>query len=410
MRIRFYNTYEPVSTLYRDLIPSLASQGIEVEIVVSAAEYRRGRNLGAFLQDQRDVRLTEIPSWGLRVDQGALAKAIITITYLIGACLVGFFGRSVDKNVFLTQPPLIALLGYVLKYIRRQPYVCIVMDLYPQIAVAMGLLKQEQFYYDWFRHIALNALQQAAQIIVIGRCMRQQLIEDGIEPSQITYIPNWADADVIVPVVHNENQLRHDMGWDDKFVVLYAGNIGIPQYFNDLLQVAKDLRSNTEIVFAFIGTGAREQEIVHNIRKHDLTNVVLHPFLHEQYSLATILSAADLHFVTLRDGIEGLAVPSKSYGILAAGRPILYQGKHNGEIAYMVSEEGIGYVVEQGMPGELSEAILHSFHNPQTRSDQQTKARQLAVNLYGQKQALQRYTTVLYKSMPHPQQIQSSTT
>ena len=402
MRIRFFNTYEPVSTHYRDLVPYLAANGVDVEIVVSKAEYRRGRNLREFMASQPNVRLVEAPSWGLRVEQGAIAKAIITVTYLVTAMVYGLFGPGTDKNVFLTQPPLISVLGLILRTVRRQPYDCIMMDVYPQIAVAMGLMQADTWQVRRLKQIAMATLRHANGVIVIGRCMRDLLIKNDVPADRIHYVPNWADHDAIYPVGHTENGVRRDFGWQEKFVILYAGNIGFPQYFDDLLQAANDLRDRPEVLFAFIGSGSRAAELQKFTAEHHLTNVIMLPFLHEEYSLADILSAGDVHFVTLREGIGGLAVPSKTYGILAAGRPLLFQGDQFGEIARMINEERIGEVIPTGNPDALVHAIDAYLTDPTRRATQGRKARQLATHEYGRSRALREYQQVLMGAVEQP--------
>lgn len=398
MRIRIYNTYEPVTAHYRDLIPYMADLGVEIEVIVSGAEYRQGRDIKAFLANYDNISVRETPTLGLKVEKGLWAKATITALYFLWATLIGLFGRSVDKNLFFTQPPLIGLLGSVLSKVRRQPYACIVMDIYPQIATALGAMQPKSVIFQLTSTLARIALRHATGVIVIGRCMRDRLIAMGIDAQKIHVIQNWANSEEIFPVNHEENRLRQALGWKDKFVVLYAGNIGGPQHFADLLSAADLLQERSEILFALVGEGSRTNEIVERISARGLANVVRMPFLHQEYPLSEILSAGDIHFLSLRDGVGGLAVPSKSYGILAAGRAMIYQGEALGEIALMIGEEEIGAVVPLGQSHELAALIECYAESPELVKAAGAKARSLAEGKYGLERALQAYGTLLLSS------------
>ena len=144
MRIRFFNTFEPVSPFYRDLVPALVERGHEVEIFISQAEYRPGRVPLEQLLDHENVRIRRIPS-GIKLANSAKKKLWVIFTYMVGTTFATLFGKRTDINFFLTQPPLFQILGRVLKFIRRQPFICLVMDLYPDVVVSNGWLKQDSF-------------------------------------------------------------------------------------------------------------------------------------------------------------------------------------------------------------------------------------------------------------------------
>ena len=232
-------------------------------------------------------------------------------------------------------------------------------------------------------------------MIAIGRCMKERLTASGVSSERIHVIHNWADTELVYPVAAEDNRVRTAFGWSDKFVVLYAGNIGFPQYFDDLLEVAGRFRDEERVLFAFVGAGGRVAALKDYAKRHGLSNIQILPFLHESFDLAEILSAGDVHFVTLRKGIGGLAVPSKSYGILAAGRPIIYQGDACGEIALMVVEEQIGCFVPCERPELLYDTICEYLNKPQRVDEQGTRARRLAQFDFGRTLALEAYEQVI---------------
>lgn len=395
MKIRFFNTYEPVSAFYRDLIPYLADNNLDIEIIISNTEYRKRTDLSELFKKYTNVKVTKTPNWGLQAHQGALAKIIVTMLYTLWATIYSLLGSRSDANIYLSQPPLIPLLGYLLKVTRSQPYYCVVMDVQPQVSVALGAFSEHSLVNRLLERVALLSWRHAKAVIVIGRCMREELHQFGIELAQLKYVPNWANEAEIQPVDLADNKLVQDKGWSDKFIVLYAGNIGVPQYFDDLLEVATQTQDKADLIFVFIGGGTRKKMLEEYAAQHNLRNVIFEPFLHNEYSLSEILSAGSCHFISLKDDIAGLAVPSKTYGVLAAGRPIIYQGNASGEIARMIVEEGNGITVPCGQSGALRDAILFHYDNPELATEFGDKARLLSEGQYSRGTALNTYLEII---------------
>ena len=404
MKIRFFNTYEPVSAFYRDLIPHLATADLvtgdlEIEIVVSKTEYRKRVDIADLFGPFTNVTVTKTPNLGLHAHQGTVAKAIVTLLYTIWAASYALFGPRADVNVFLSQPPMIPLLGYLLAFLRRQPYFSVVMDVQPQVSIALGLAKETNLLVRVFKYLSVTAWKKATGVVVIGRCMQEKLNQLGVPHENLHFIPNWANEDEIRPIAFEANRLIADRGWINKFVVLYAGNIGVPQYFDDILEVAKRLESEQDLIFAFIGGGARKNEIEEYVINNNLSNIEILPFLQHQYSLSEILSAGHVHFIALRDNIAGLAVPSKAYGVLAAGRPFIYQGSSHGEIAQMISSENIGFTVECGDPDALEISIMQHFQDQDLVTIHGKKARLLAENTYSKRKSLNSYASIILSTI-----------
>jgi glycosyltransferase involved in cell wall biosynthesis len=224
--------------------------------------------------------------------------------------------------------------------------------------------------------------------------MIERLRSMGVATEKLHLIPNWMDERVVHPVDPTSNRLRKEWELEGKFVVLYSGNMGVSHYFDDILAVAEQLREYEDIVFVFIGDGARRDEIKGGIEERQLRNVLLQPF-QDIDLLAHSLSVGDLHLVTLREAFTGLVVPSKSYGILAAGRPILYQGRRDGEIARMILEEDVGTVVSCGDVDSLRKTIVKYANSPGWRREQGERARELAEGKYSRTQSVRKYVEIV---------------
>ena len=168
-------------------------------------------------------------------------------------------------------------------------------------------------------------IKGADRVVVLGTCMLEEVIGYGVDPRKAKIIHNWADEKSIRPLDPNENKFRKAHGLEGKFVIMYSGNMGVVHQFEDILEVARRLRGRSDICFVFIGDGVRHGELVDFQHRYGLKSILLLPY-QDRSCLGESLGAGDLHFVSLRNGFEGLVVPSKVYGIMAAARPMVYPG------------------------------------------------------------------------------------
>jgi glycosyltransferase involved in cell wall biosynthesis len=317
-------------------------------------------------------------------------------------CLLSLFrllaGSRVDTIVLLTNPPLFSVFGPLIRKIRGGRFVYILMDVYPDVMVRAGMLRDGALTTRILRWIARFPLVGADKVIVLGEDMRKVAIRSGASPEKIVTIRNWADPETVYPVAHEENRLRREWGLDGKFVVEYSGNLGVSHSFDDLLAVAEALSDHDDIRFLVIGGGVRLKEVEKAVDSRGLANVLIRPY-QDASDLARSLSAGDVHYVSLRNGFEGLVVPSKAYGIMAAGRPIIYQGSEDGEIARMVSGEGIGYVIPPGDRKSLRDSILSLYRDKEICLRMGASARQVLVEKYSAAKGLDLYRKILAEDL-----------
>jgi glycosyltransferase involved in cell wall biosynthesis len=384
--VRFFNTYEPVTDFYRDLIPALRAAGMPCEIVISSASYRRGRGS---LSESVPAGVQVIPS-GVAHADSRLKKMAVVASYTLGASLRGLFGRTHRINFFLTQPPLFSMFGPALRSVRAQSYCCLVMDLYPHVLAADGAMSESSLAFRLLRRLALDALSGADRVFAIGRCMRDRLIAEGVPSGKITVVHNWANELAITPVPHDRNPLRERYRLKGELVVLYSGNMGVAHHFDSILGVARRLRGRSDIRFLFLGDGFRRNEVERARRDGQLDNITVDG-LQPSELLAYSQSLGDIHFVCLRPQFTGLMVPSKAYSALAAGRPILYEGAAEGEIARMVSEENIGAAVPLGDVDAMTSFVVNMADDRDRCARLGARARALAVGRFGRQASLDLY-------------------
>ena len=359
----------PTGQMAADLAEDLVAAGHSVSVLAS-----RGSYLGGERQPARST-------WkGVEVFRGAatsLGKKTLVYRALDYASFYASAGLALsrmdppDVVVAMTTPPLIAAAGLAATR-RGSKLVSWVQDLYPEIAVAFGALRDGSPAARAMAALSRKVMGASANVVVLGEAMKEKAVQAGAAPERVAIIPNWADGEVIRPVPNESNRLRDDLARGARFVVLYSGNIGRAHDVSTVVQAAKLLADRPDIAFVFQGDGAKRAELVLGTRA--LPNVRFVPYqLREK--LSESLSAADLHLITLAPNVVGLLEPSKLYGVMAAGRPSVYVGPGRSEVARTIQAEKIGACVENGNAAGLVDAIVTRAAEPSRCREEGEKAR-----------------------------------
>jgi colanic acid biosynthesis glycosyl transferase WcaI len=282
-------------------------------------------------------------------------------TYLVSSMACALKATRPDVILTMTDPPIVAAAAMLAGRLRRVPYVYVCQDIFPEVGVVLGHLRNPGLVKGLG---ALNRAlrRRAAAVVTIGRDMEDRLLALGAPPDRITVIPNWTDGSLIRPL-EGPSPLREEQGWGDRFVVMHSGNVGLSQSLETLIDAATLLRDQEDISFAIIGEGAAKAGLQRRVKGRDLRNVVFLPY-QEKESLSVSLGAADVHYVGLRRGLAGFIVPSKVYGILAAGKPFIAAVDADAEPARIALEDNCGLVVEPDDAAALADAILRVRREP----------------------------------------------
>jgi colanic acid biosynthesis glycosyl transferase WcaI len=366
--ILFINRVHPPSKgatgeMLRDLAEGLASRGWEVT-VLATAEPGEPKNI-----TRRGVRI--VRTGGLLSRRNVLLRAI-SYVFMIPALLIrALLLPRTDFVVTMTDPPMLAATGLAIRFFKRNRVVHWAQDLYPEVAEELGVLPRASAATNLLRSLSTAALKDCAAVVAIGRCMASRITARGISYARVAVIPNWAPP--VQPLDRTNNPFRRAHGLEGEFVVVYSGNMGLAHDFDTVLDAADSLRGR-RIVFLFIGEGPRRLEVEAAARLRGIDNI---RFLPPQPAdkLSESLSAADAHLVTMRPNLSGLVVPSKVYGVLAAGRPCLFVGPRDSEAARLLRETDSGIPVEPGRSAELASAILDWAGDPTLHSAACRKAR-----------------------------------
>jgi hypothetical protein len=345
---RFYWPDEPATAqLLTDLAEALAARGHSVSVIAShpggdtpSAEQRRGVAIVR-------VRVTRLNRCGL------LGKLADFTTFYVG-CLIGLIVqvRPGDIVVALTDPPLLGAGVWLAARLRRAKVIHWAQDIYPEVAVALTGNR----WLGVFAPLRDLAWRRAEACVTLGSDMKRVLSRAGVEPRRLTVIPNWAPAGLDVQPAGTADALRKKWELVGKFVVLYSGNLGRVHDLAPLLDVAERLRAQPHIVFVFVGRGAQLATLQARTDERKLKNIRFQsPQPRDQ--LATALSLGDLHLLTLLPGCENFVFPSKLYGIAAVGRPILFVGPPDCEIATLIKARRIGRTFSRGETVAMADTI-----------------------------------------------------
>ena len=220
-----------------------------------------------------------------------------------------------------TAPPFLPVLGYLTHLIFRMPYVCLIYDLYPDIAIELDIIKANNWLIKCWNWCNCQTWKRAQAVVVLCETMKHRVIEKcPTIQDQVTVIHNWANPQQIKPIPKSENWFAHQSKLVDRFTVLYSGNMGRCHDLDTILGAVQHLR-NDPIKFVFIGDGAKRQPFMDQCIHLGLNNVLFLPYQSREV-LPYSLTACDLSLVSIHSGMEGLVAPSKLYSALNAGRPI----------------------------------------------------------------------------------------
>lgn len=319
-------------------------------------------------------------------------RAINYLTYLAASLWAGLFARKPDVVLCMTDPPVIADVALAVARRFRAPLVVVSQDVFPEIAVELKRL-ENRFVVGLLRALIGFYLRRADRVVAIGETMRTRLVEKGAPPERITVIPNWVDTDAISPAP-KDNDWSRAHGLADKFVVMHSGNIGHAQNLDALVRATTFLRDLEDLVVSLIGGGARQTTLVELADRLEADHVRFFGYQPREL-LSLSLSTADVHVVGLARGLSGYVVPSRLYGILAAGRPVIVAADPESETARVVLEEGCGVLVPPGRPELLAQAIRAAHDGELDLAGMGERARAYVVREADRTVAFSRYRSLL---------------
>ncbi len=337
------------------------------------------------------VKIVRCPS--LVLHQRSILMRLIRMVWITLSMFISalFRIRGGDSILAVTNPPSVPILAVLLSSILGVRFSLVVHDVYPEIMAACGLTSRDAYSYRLLQRISKWVLRRADHIFCIGRDMSEylEIVRDTGNGDGIEVIPLWADCQEIQPTPRESNSLLRKLGLSEKFVILYAGNMGHPHDIQTLAAAIRRLESDEAFHFVFIGSGPKQKILDDMVARGSSNLTVLPP--RPRATQNEFLNACDLAILSLVPGMLGLAVPSRTYNLMAAGKPIIALVSETSEVARVVYEEEIGWVVEPGSVEETVKAIQAAKKNREELLVMGARARKSAETKYCPEIILRRF-------------------
>lgn len=359
----------PSAPLYTLLSEHLVLRGHQVKVITMVPHYPtgqvsvayRGKLIWRDIENGVQVTRIGLPS----VDRSKLAQRLLQfVCYQVGATIASL-GQKYDV-VLAANPFLTVWLPFAwLVALKHRPAIYSVQDLYPNVGIRLGVFRHSGIIKaaTWLERFCLD---HSTIVQIVSESFRAELRTLGVDEKKIVLAYNWVDTDLIHPLPRN-NPLAQKYKLDNRFVVLYAGNIGRSQGLEHILSVAEQrVIADQDIQFVLVGDGSEREYLRYQVEQRHLKNVQFLAF-QPRDRLPEVLACADISLVPLRKGIAFGSLPSKVYSIFASGRPVLASVDEGSETWNLVSDAKAGICVLPENPSEISKAILSLKNDPELR-------------------------------------------
>ncbi|WP_340107617.1 glycosyltransferase family 4 protein [Pikeienuella sp. HZG-20] len=386
MKIVFVNRYfhpdqSATSRMVSNLAFMLAAEGHEVAALCGRSRRDGGPAPSPARERVEGVDVVRVPSTGF--DRNNLFGRLVDdlAFHVLTAFRLLLATRRGDICVVCTDPPLHSVSAAPAIALRGGRMVNWVMDLFPEVAVELGLVRRRGPGARVALALRDASLRAAALIVCPIGAMRDRLAAQGCDAARLAVVRHWSDETEIAPIARADNPLRRAWGFGEELVVGYSGNFGRAHDFATLIDAADALAEERNITFLLIGDGARRGWVEAEAARRGLDNIVFKP-LQPREVLSQSMCAADVHIVSLLPALESCIVPSKFYGVLAAGRPTLFIGARRGEVARVADAAKCGASVEIGDAAGLVAHIRTLRDDAALREEMGRRARRLFLAEY----------------------------
>lgn len=360
----------PTGIVITRVVEELAARGHGIEVVTAFPWYREHKvepGYGGRLVRYEDTpwgRITRINPFAPSDKRNITRRAAAFAAFSIVSALIAGRGDPIDGVLAVSPPLTLGVSGRLAATLRHAPLVFNVQDVFPDIAIELGVLTDQRLI-SVARYLERYCYKSADAITVLSDDLAANVASKTADPDKIRVIPNFVDTEVIRPQ-ERMNPYRQEFGLGDKTVVMYAGNVGLSQSLDIVLDAAGALAYEDDLVFVINGQGASRQEL--EAKARGMRNVVFVD-MQPNERVPEVLAAADIHLVPLKRGLGQHSVPSKTYSILAAGRPLIAAVDRDSEIARIVEQSGAGVRIAPDDAEALAKTIRDLIDSPDRRND-----------------------------------------
>lgn len=347
----FYPDVMATAQQLNDLAVGLAQAGHSVTVIASDRGYDDPSKRFPRRETWNGIEIIRIPA--LALGKGAKWRRLANFASFFLSCSLRLITLPrFDVVVALTSPPLISLLGSMFARLKGGRFYCWVMDLNPDEAIAAGWMKANSSVAKLLNRLLLSSLMHSERIIALDHFMKERIVEKGVAEERVTVLPPWAHDDSVTFDPQGREAFRRHHNLEESFVVMYAGNHSPCHPLNTLVEAARSLSGQKEIVFCFVGGGSEQGKVKQFAALHGLENIRCLPYQPFEM-LAASLSAADLHVVVMGNDFVGIVHPCKLYNILSIGSPFLYIGPRQSHVTEIAAQSGAGYRTYSARNGDV---------------------------------------------------------
>ncbi len=391
----FFPDHSGTSQILSDLAFHLAGAGCEVHVVTSRQNYDDPRAALPVQEIINDVRVHRLASTQFG-RSALLGRSIDYVSFYRSVRQsLAELARHGDIVIAMTDPPLLSVVAMAPAHRNGARLINWLQDIYPETAAVLGVPFMRGPVATSLAVLRNRSLRQAEATVVVGDLMARRVASLGAPAARIHVIPNWCNDEEIRLMAPDQNPLRREWGLAGRFVVGYSGNLGRAHDYDTLLAAAERLRDDARFIFLMIGGGKRFAELAAVVKQRRLDGSFRFVPYQKQPTLPYSLSLPDMHWLSLNPKLEGLLVPSKFYGIAAAGKPIIFIGDKDGEVARLVRQHACGLVVAPGDAGMLIDTLRQWINAPAMIADMGLRARAMLDAQYSRQQGLARWRALL---------------
>ena len=374
------------------------SKDFEIKVICGQPNYAAKGTRALKKEFHRGVEIIRV--WGTTLDKNVIFFRLLNMITLGASIFIKSLVKinSGQSILVVSAPPSLPFLTALAAKIRRARYNLIIQDKYPEILIAVGKTNSGSTFVKLLDKLNAWLYSGAEKIIVVGRDMRelveaQTFDKPGRKKTTIEVIQNWASLEEIEPMPRESNELLKELGILDKFVFLYAGNMGHPQDLESIVECAEKLKDDGRFHFLFLGSGVKRKWLEKKVQENKLENVsILAARPRAEQKL--FLNACDIGLVSLVKNMSGVAMPSRTYNFLAAGKPILALTENNSEVARVIEEEQVGWIVPPSEPSRLLQVIYKIFDERDLLVEIGRRARESSIKKYSIETAVSKYRKV----------------
>lgn len=389
----YWPDHSATSQLLSELAPALSRHSFDVHVITSRLLYDEPYAKLVNEQIQDDVSIHRI--YTSRFGRANLiGRAIDYLSFYLFACLkllrISDYGSVIIAK---TDPPMLSVPCSWIAKLRGAKQINWLQDVYPEIVDVLQPGTFPKWLLVLLAKIRNKSLKRSAINVTISNDMAQYLIKQGIPREKVTVIENWVDTDLIRPIPSDKCLLRKEWGLEEKLVIMYSGNMGRSHDIDTIIFAAEKLKDDKDIEFLFVGGGAQKQPMIELTQRLGLQNVLFKDYQPRE-SLSQSLAVGDIHIVSLKIELTAYIYPSKLYGVLAAGRPVIFIGDENSSLAQYIIQNNLGVVMDNEVD-KLANTIMNFKLKQNMYKNTSNNARYLAENYHSREAAQERWNLMI---------------